>query len=699
MKRQVKLRTTSLGCAKGDMINIVSHSNRLLIIRFILVLLTAGLILEANPVQASSHEDQNQASRIAWEAYYFGNMTKGQLPSEWQPFYQMDSDRNGAHPGNELWLKANFSKKGISPGQLLVYSYLVKDFEIALFLDGQPVFKSEKLLPSGFISWRIISYENITGNEDQVLVARITPYQNLEGFEVWSGTSSSLALKLLRTEAPMWAGAIVLSLLSAVSLLLYFFNRSQTLFIYFAVFFASLAIDLTVMWGGWQFAFRPEALWVWGSLIHFNWYIGYASGILITYAIVGGKGSKWIRNLGYVVLVYAFVAVAGWLLFGEQAQLLFYRLFYDYVSTCLLLALIVVLFLALKRRRNSEIMVFAIGNALFVGGLVLGRAMSGQFGLFPTTRTLLTSHHALAQISWTFLGFGGVVICFGIIMGMRLMRMVQLRSTNKELAKVNGELIITNEKLSHIDQIRSNMYSEVSHELNTPITAIKGYVQLMLNGTIPAGETRYLQVIHDKSLVMERMIDDMLEIVRLENKHIQFEFELVPFGALFARLCSKVQMDMLEQGFIFSWVPMPEPYWPDQFTAIYADPMRVEQVFANLLSNARKFTAPGGTIRVEAAMEELGAQPSAITIRIIDSGYGIEEGERESIFERYYRGKGAKTGAITGTGLGLPICREIMNAHGGEVGLERSSTQGSTFYIRFPLRYAYVREMEPEETA
>ncbi|MEK0315049.1 sensor histidine kinase [Cohnella sp. 56] len=669
----------------------MSQSKRLHIIRLILLLLTAGLILQPNPVQASSHEDQNQASRIAWEAYYFGNMTNGQLPSEWHPFSRMDSDRNGAHPGNELWLKAHLSKKGISLGQLLVYSYIVKDFEIALFLDGQPVFKSEKLLPSGFISWRIISYDNITGHEDQVLVARISPHQNLEGFEVWSGTSSSLVLKLLRTEAPMWAGAIVLSLLSAVSLLLYFFNRSQTLFIYFSVFLASFAIDLTVMWGGWQFAFRSDALWVWGSLIHFNWYIGYASGILITYAIVGGKGSKWIRNLGYAVVVYAFVAVAGWLLFGEQAQLLFYQLFYDYISTCLLLALIVVLFLALKRRRNSEIMVFAIGNAIFVGGLVLGRAVSGQFGLFPTTRTLLTSHHAFAQISWTFLGFGGVVICCGIIMGMRLMRMAQLRSTNKELAKVNGELIIANEKLSHIDQIRSNMYSEVSHELNTPITAIKGYVQLMLNGTIPAGETRYLQVIHDKSLVMERMIDDMLEIVRLENKHIQFEYELVPFGALFARLCSKVQMDMLEQGFTFSWVPMSEP-WPDRFTAIYADPMRVEQVFANLLSNARKFTAPGGTIRVEATMEEPGAQPSVITIRIIDSGYGIEEGERESIFERYYRGKGAKTGAITGTGLGLPICREIMNAHGGEVGLERSSTQGSTFYIRFPLHYAHVKE-------
>lgn len=677
----------------------VKQAKKLQIMWLILVLLVVGFILQVNPVQASSSETKAQASKITWDSYYFGDVPEGQQPTQWDPFSTMDSVPKGAHSGRELWLRATMARIDHPSGQLLVYSYMVKNFEISLFLNGKPIFQSEKLLPSGFISWRMIPYESETDDSRQTLVALISPHLNLEGFEVWSGDSSALALKLLRTEAPMWAGAIVLTFLCVVSLILYFFSHSQTLFIYFAVFFASLAIDLTVLWGGWQFAFRPESLMLWGSLIHFNWYIGYASGILITHAIVGRKGSTWIRNLGFAVVVYALAAIAGWLLFGEQVQLLFYQLFYDYLSTCLLLVLTVVLFRALKRRRNAEITVFAIGNALFVVGLVLGRAVSGQFGLFPTARTLLTSHHALAQIGWTFIGFGGAVICLGIIMGMRLTRMTQLRSTNKELGKLNGELRIANEKLSRIDDIRSNMYSEVSHELNTPITAIKGYVQLMLKGTIPAGEPRYLQVIHDKSLMMERMIDDMLEIARLENKNIQFDYELVPFAALYARLCAKVQVDILEQGIAFTWSPMPEPYWSDRFTAIYADPMRVEQVFNNLLSNARKFTSVGGSIRVEAAMDGLGAKSQSITIRIIDSGCGIEEAEREHIFERYYRGQAAKTGAVTGTGLGLPICREIMNAHRGEIGLERSSALGSTFYIRFPLRYVSMLEMEPEETA
>ncbi|QJD84992.1 sensor histidine kinase [Cohnella herbarum] len=673
--------------------------NRLKQLQFtllILMLLPIVLIFPISSTQAktSASESEAPASRITWDSYYLGDISEGLLPTRWHPFSTMDADPQGVSSNRELWLKATIPNNEHSPGQLLVYSYIVEDFEISLYADGKPIYRSEKLLPSGFISWRMIAYDSKVGAKDQVLVARISPRQNLEGFEVWTGAAPAIALKLLRTEAPVWAGAIVLALLSAISLLLFLFNRSQKLFIYFAVFFASIAIDLTVLWGGWQYAFRPESLMILGSLVHFNWYIGYASGILITYAIVGERGSTWIRNLGYAVVVYAFTAIAGWQILGEQAQLLFYQLFYDYISACLLLVLAVVLIRALRRRRNTEITVFAIGNALLVGGLVLGQSVSGQFGLLPTPRTMLTSHHAFAQIGWTFVGFGGAILCLGIIMGMRIMRMAQLRSTNKELGKLNDELRIANDKLARIDDIRSNMYSEVSHELNTPITAIKGYVQLMLNGTIPAGETRYLQVIHDKSLVMERMIDDMLEIARLENKNTQFDFELVPFTDLFARLCSKVQLDMLERGFAFTWSPIPEPDWPDRFSAIYADPMRVEQVFVNLLSNARKFTPVGGAIRIEAVIER-----QSLTIRFVDSGCGIEASEREHIFERYYRGQAAKTGTVMGTGLGLPICREIMNAHNGEIGLERSSAQGSTFYIRFPLRYAQMREMEPEETA
>jgi signal transduction histidine kinase len=651
------------------------------------------LFVQMNPVQASSAISENVPLRIEWDAYYLGEAPDGPQPSQWSSIALLDSALNGASE-SELWLRADIPQSQHSTSQLLVYSYIVRDFEISLSVNGTQMYKSDKVLPSGFITWKIIAYENASYKHGSELVARISPLQNLEGFEVWSGDASALSLMLLRMEAPMWAGAIVLALLSAISLLLYLFNRKQTLFVYFSIFFSSIAIDLAVLWGGWQYVFQSESLMILGGLIHFNWYIGYAIGILITYSIVGGK---WVRRIGHGGVVYALVAMTGWLLFGDSAQLLFYQLFYDYISTCMLLVIAYILIRALLLRRNREVTIFAIGNGLFVAGLVLGRGASGQLGLFPTTRAILTSELALAQVGWMYIGFGGTIICCVIIMVMRLMNLTRLRLTNKELEKVNDELKNANEKLSRIDEIRSNMYSEVSHELNTPITAIKGYVQLMLKGTIPAGETHYLQIIHDQSAVMERMIDDMLEIARLENNSIPFEFELIPFVELYTRLCTKVQLDMLEQGFAYTWTLMPELDRPDQEIVIYADPVRVEQVFSNLLSNARKFTPVGGSIRIEASMADSDASSQSVVIRFMDSGCGISEQEQQHIFERYYRGQAAKSGSVMGTGLGLPICHEIMKAHHGEVGLECSTSEGSMFYIRFPLRHIYIHDFDHEE--
>ncbi|RXZ80269.1 sensor histidine kinase [Paenibacillaceae bacterium] len=652
--------------------------------------------LQATPKQTEAYEIKADAAKITWDAYYYGDVAEGEIPNNWLPFSLLDSDHEGDRSGRDLWLKADLPERREGQQQLLIYYQMIKNYEISLYVENERIFTSASLLPAGFISWRMVTYES-GGN--QVLLAQLSPHENFnKGFEVWSGTGAALTLKLLRSEALVWAGALIMALFSIVSLIFYLGNRSQALFIYFAVFFASLAIDLAVLWGGWQFAFPAERLMLWGSLIHFNWYIGHASGILITHAIVGEKGQTWIRNVGFAVMIYGIAAFVGWLMLGEQTQLLFYLAFYDYISTCLLLILAVVLLRALKQRRDTEIKVFAVGNVLFVGGLVFDRAISGQLGLLPQAHTPLTSQHALAQISWSMIGFACAVCCLCIIMNMRLVQMAQLRTANRVLRKVNVELQVANDKLAHIDEIRSNMYSEVSHELNTPITAIKGYVQLMLNGTIPAGETRYLQVIHDKSLVMERMIDDMLEIARLENRHIQFEYELVPISAYLARLCHKVNLDMADHGFAFKWRLPPEQPLPEHVAVIYADPMRVEQVIINLLSNARKFTRAGGLIQLEAVINGQGTITQSVIIRVIDSGCGIGEDEQEAIFDRYYRGRAAKADGIAGTGLGLPICREIMHAHQGEIGLEGSSPAGSTFFIKFPLRFVQAEELERGET-
>lgn len=653
-------------------------------------LLLAALLPAPVSAQAAEPAAVKPPVRVAWDSYRFGPAPADGEPAGWKPLAGIRSDPAGKRGGGELWLRVRLPEEQAKTGHLAVYSYTVKNDAIALFLDGTPIFASDNGLPAGFLSWRIVPYE--PAGSGAVLTARLSPEQYLEeGFEVWTGDVSALTLKLLRTEAPMWGGAILLTLFSVCSLLSYLFHRSQPLFLYFFLFFASIAVDLTVLWGGWQFLFDPDDLMLWGSLVHFNWYLGHASGILITHSIVSAKGSIWIRNLAYAVLLYGAVALAGWLVAGEQAQLAFYRLFYDYLSTSILLLLALVLIRALWTRKDAEIRIFAVGNALFIGGVIIGRALSEGIWPVPVERTLLTSYHAMTQIGWTFVGFAGALCSLGVLMGLRLLRMAQLRTTNERMQRMNDALQASNAKLARIDEIRSTMYSEVSHELNTPVTAIKGYAQLMLNGTVAAGETRYLQVIHDKAVMMERMIDNMLEIVRLENKHAAFDCELLPFAALFGKLCAKAGLDLAAHDRVFSWsLEGPAETADGRIPAVYGDGVRIEQVLVNLLSNARKFTPPGGAIRAEAAVRE---DEQAIVIRIIDSGPGIPPEEQDSIFERFYRGRAAKAAEVAGTGLGLPICREIMDAHGGSIGLERSDEGGSTFVLRFPLRLAAPEEL------
>ncbi|MFS0724629.1 ATP-binding protein [Paenibacillus sp. 1P07SE] len=650
----------------------------------VLVIGVAACLLLAGAAEADpDEEERSRAVRIEWEAYYYGDLPEEQMPDQWRSIAGEELDEDSSMAGSALWLRAPVPPELHSSGNLLIYDYKVRDYEIALFVEGEEVFASLKRLPSGFITSRIVTYQ--PEEESQFLIVRFSPHQHVEkGFEVWAGSSAALSLIQLQREGLAWAGTAILLMLSILSFVGYGFQRSQPLFLYFACFFCSLAVSLAVLWGGWQHAVSGESLWAWGTAIHFNWYIGHASGILITHAIVATERERWLRLTGYGIGAYAVAATIGSLLFGERVQLFFYILFYDYLSTAILVIMTLVLFRALKRSRDREVRLFAFGNVLFLIGVVMGRVANGQTAWTPSPVTILTAKHALIQIGWTFIGFAVAVSCFAIIIGMRFLRMAQLRLTNHALNEANAKLRAANEKLERMDQIRSNMYSEVSHELNTPITSIKGYVQLMLKGTIEAGDPRYLKVIYEKSQAMERTVDDMLEMARLENKHIHFDNERFALSEFLSELCGKWELAMTESGLEFGWSMQRHPMSPEYTPALYADPVRLEQVLVNLLSNAKKFSRTGGAIRVEATFEGQGPLPGVL-IRVIDSGCGISAEDQPHIFERYYRGKAAKANAISGIGLGLSICREIMEAQQGEIGLECSSPQGSTFYLRFPL--------------
>ncbi|RJX37916.1 hypothetical protein D3P09_17680 [Paenibacillus pinisoli] len=666
----------------------MNHTNVRIRWLTLIALVAAGFVLPFIPVGMASPIQPAAPAKVVWDAYYYGNLPEEQVPVQWHSLASEDYRDNATGFGQDLWLKGELPT-GIRPsGELLIYYYMVDDFEIALFAGNKPVFVSDPLLPAGFVTWRIISYE--LEGDDTTLLVRLSPHQDVEkGFEVWSGPAASLTLKQLQREVPAWAGAAILMVLSLISLIGFWLQRSQLLFIYFSVFFMSLAIDLMILWGGWQYVLPEQSLTAWGTAIHFNWYMGHAIGILITCDIVATSKEAWVHKLGYGVGLYAAVATAVSIILGDRVQLVLYKLFYGYISTAILIVILFVLFRALRRRRDTEIRLFAVGNVAFVIGLVIDRMVGGQLGGAPQAETMMNAMEKLVHVRWTFAGSAVAIGCLSIIMAMRLMRMLQLHSTNRALQEANSELRIANDKLERLDNIRGNMYSEVSHELNTPITSIKGYVQLMLNGTIQAGNSRYLQVILDKTLTMERTVEDMMEMARLENKHMLFEPEMLPINELINQICGKFKFVMLESGIDLQWSLLPFDTTDGRVPAIYADPHRVEQTLVNVLSNARKFSKDGSVVHVELSLEDTDDKPlSSLLIRVIDQGSGIAKEDQPHVFERYYRGKTAKANAISGIGLGLSICREIMAAQKGEIRLEHSSATGSIFQLRFPLCWA-----------
>ncbi|HIE12495.1 MAG TPA: PAS domain-containing protein [Desulfotomaculum sp.] len=229
-----------------------------------------------------------------------------------------------------------------------------------------------------------------------------------------------------------------------------------------------------------------------------------------------------------------------------------------------------------------------------------------------------------------------------------------------------------------LEQIRTEFVANVSHELRTPLTAIRGFVETLRAGAVDdsAKAKEFLEIIELETRRLEKLIEDLLSLSRLEDRRAAFVRQQVSIGDVVARILPVFQKRAREQNVkLVSEVPSDLP-------AIVADPELLGQVFANLIDNALKFT-PEGEIRIKAA-----ASPGWIRVDVEDTGIGISEESLPRVFERFYRVDKARSRASGGTGLGLSIVRRIVEAHGGSVSVESELGQGSRFSFHLPVQQA-----------
>jgi GAF domain-containing protein len=243
-----------------------------------------------------------------------------------------------------------------------------------------------------------------------------------------------------------------------------------------------------------------------------------------------------------------------------------------------------------------------------------------------------------------------------------------LESSYKELEQAY-------EELRQLDKMKSELIQNISHELRTPLTFIKGYVELLQDGEmgeLHADQRMALDIVANKAEVLSRLVDDIISMQQAGREQLQFE--TVSLADLGHAAVKAAQASARSAGVILI----------DDITVetatVLGDKRRLGQVFDNLLQNAIKFTPPEGTATVRMRQEE-----GKIRVEVQDSGIGIPADQLDRIFERFYQVDGTTTRRFGGAGLGLAIVKQIVEAHGGSVGVESELHKGSLFYFSIPV--------------
>ena len=232
-----------------------------------------------------------------------------------------------------------------------------------------------------------------------------------------------------------------------------------------------------------------------------------------------------------------------------------------------------------------------------------------------------------------------------------------------------------------VDRMKSDFVATVSHELRSPITPIKGFIDLLrmgVPGDLTGEQARFLEIIYQNIHRLEMLVDELLDISRIEAGKVALKFQALNVRQLIDELEVYIEHRCAEGGKQIDFHSKLDDDLPD----IWGDSERVRQILTNIVDNSFDYTPDGGSIDVEAQQAR-----EQIEIAVSDTGMGIAVDEQELIFERFYRGEQALIMGVAGAGLGLSIALTMVEMHGGRIWVNSAGTpgQGSTFTISLPI--------------
>jgi len=292
------------------------------------------------------------------------------------------------------------------------------------------------------------------------------------------------------------------------------------------------------------------------------------------------------------------------------------------------------------------------------GPLVLNATIAGsfppwliEFYLRPqgTLQILLTSGQSIYV--YMFLAIA-IILGFGLVL--------TIRGVNQEL---------------ELARMKSDFVSTVSHEFKSPLTSIRQLAEMLQTGRVASEERRqrYYDVLVEQSTRLSSLVTNVLDLARIEEGRKEFRLEAVNLGTLIHELTEATQHRVGHEGFeVRTEIRDPLP-------KVLGDAEALRQAISNLLDNAIQYSGEAREVRVQAWGEN-----GTLNVAVEDSGVGIQEDELEKVFDRFYRGRDEVTRSIRGSGLGLTLVKEIVEAHRGSVEVTSEGGKGSIFRIRLP---------------
>lgn len=369
-----------------------------------------------------------------------------------------------------------------------------------------------------------------------------------------------------------------------------------------------------------------------------------------------------------------------------------------------------------KKKRSEKILVL-VGVVLFLlvfsSGNILGSITSdwsiGQYGLFGMPVFIAFLAYSIVKyqtLNIKTLGVQVLVVAIIILIGAQLFFIeaffakvltvitllliiffgyLLIRSTKLEIEQkqqltvIANQLADSNTRLKELDRQKSEFISIASHQLRTPLTAIKGYISLLLEGSYGTMNKDVDDVMNKIYSVNDRLVhlvEDLLNVSRIEAGRIQYNFQAIQLGDIVTELHDMFSMTAKNKGLQFT-LELPNPSLP----LIIADPNKIKEITSNLIDNAIKYT-PAGSVTV--SLSQIGENARIV---VADTGIGIKPEDKEKLFTKFVRSQETSRMVVGGAGLGLYVGKSFVLAHKGNIWAESEGAgKGSRFIIELPLK-------------